>query len=93
MLLPGPDGRPKYFSKKCPRNAGWLLLPVSRPTRGRDTPNRRIMKNNTKPTLALRAQSIRNLTAAELRVANGGQTCTHSHATRSDGTKCTIKTK
>ena len=37
------------------------------------------MKNNTKPTLALRAQSIRNLTAAELRVANGGKTCTHSH--------------
>jgi hypothetical protein len=32
------------------------------------------MKNNdaTKPTLALRAHSIRNLTAAELRVAHGG---------------------
>jgi hypothetical protein len=51
------------------------------------------MKNTTKRTLALRAQSIRNLTAAELRVANGGETCTHSHATRADGTNCTIKTK
>jgi hypothetical protein len=41
------------------------------------------MKNTTtsKLTLALRAQSIRNLNAAELRVAVGGQTCTHSHRT------------
>ena len=31
------------------------------------------MKNTTKRTLALRAYSIRNLTAGELRVANGGQ--------------------
>ena len=30
------------------------------------------MKNITKPTLALRAQSIRNLSAAELRFAQGG---------------------
>jgi hypothetical protein len=29
------------------------------------------MKNN-KPTLALRSHSIRNLSAAELRIANGG---------------------
>jgi hypothetical protein len=41
------------------------------------------MKNTTtsKLTLALRTQSIRNLTATELRVAVGGQTCTHSHRT------------
>ena len=30
------------------------------------------MKNTAKPTLALRAHSIRTLTANELRVANGG---------------------
>ena len=30
------------------------------------------MKSNTTATLKLRAHSIRNLTAAELRVANGG---------------------
>jgi hypothetical protein len=46
-----------------------------RPIRGRDhtTNKEHIMKNTTtKPTLALRAHSIRNLTAAELRIAHGG---------------------
>ena len=31
------------------------------------------MKSTTKPTLMLRAHSIRNLTAAELRAAHGGR--------------------
>ena len=30
------------------------------------------MKTNTKPTLTLRAHSIRKLTAADLRIVNGG---------------------
>jgi hypothetical protein len=33
------------------------------------------MNTNRNNTLKLRARSIRNLTAAELRVANGGATC------------------
>jgi hypothetical protein len=33
------------------------------------------MKTTIKPTLALRAHSIRNLSAAELRVAHGGSGC------------------
>jgi hypothetical protein len=43
------------------------------------------MTNTTKLTLALRASSIRNLTAAELSVANGGKpnpTCAKTNGTK-----------
>jgi hypothetical protein len=43
------------------------------------------MKNNTKPTLALRAHSIRTLTSADLRVVHGG-TCMESRS-KSDKTR------
>jgi hypothetical protein len=39
------------------------------------------MNTNRNKKLALRAHSIRILTAAELGVAQGGVTCTHSHQT------------
>jgi len=35
------------------------------------------MKTSTKPTLELRAQSIRKLTANQLRLASGGNTSGH----------------
>ena len=45
------------------------------------------MKNNkaTKPTLALRVDSIRNLSAAEMRVVNGGSYSFSAAATFSAG--------
>ena len=47
-------------------------LTCERPTRGPITDTENVLKNKTKPTLALHAHSIRNLTTAELRFAQGG---------------------
>jgi hypothetical protein len=46
--------------------------------------------NNAKPTLALRAHSIRNLTPAELRVAQGGNA--HASGPSTDPSKATTTT-
>ena len=43
------------------------------------------MMNTTKPTLALRAQSIRTLTGSELRVAQGGCGTSGCFCTKSGG--------
>ena len=67
----------RKLCKKCPTSHRCVLLPVTTVSRPRPTPaatteQEHIMKDNTKPTLSLRAHSIRNLTAGELRVVNGG---------------------
>jgi hypothetical protein len=75
---------PKKLLKNVSDGRGVAALTCERPNRGREhTYTGEIMKNTTKLTLALRAHSIRNLTAAELRIASGGCPCGEScHATR-----------
>ena len=50
------------------------------------------MKSNTKATLKLRAHSIRNLTAAELRAAHGGKSFDGTNPHSANGSQASIKT-
>jgi hypothetical protein len=74
---------PKKLLKNVSAVRGVAALTREWPSRGREhTYTGEIMKDTTKLTLALRAHSIRNLTAAELRIANGGCTCADTRGTR-----------
>jgi hypothetical protein len=64
-------GAPKNTSQEMSPGRGVAALTCESPLSGAVTPHKlaEIMKNTTKLTLALRAHSIRNLTAAELRAS------------------------
>ena len=64
--------RREKVRKKVTDLSALRTLTCERPTRGHITGTENAMKNRTKPALALRAHSIRNLTTAELRLAQGG---------------------
>ena len=89
-MLPPVPGSPKNTSQKMSPLAR-VDAPTceSGPPGAATTDQEHLMKDTTtKPTLALRAHSIRDLTAAELRAAQGGcseERCCASQCSRRSG--------